>query len=127
MEADRKANVDLTHRGVRRPDEKDSINFFLPYLSGLNLNAHARVMEFAAMQFNPLRIGQQGSCCPLAGKGNRHGNYLKGDAWRRDCCRKHRITSIGCPQEQAKFCSSERICHTKQLSKRLSCFRLGPG
>jgi hypothetical protein len=61
MEADRKANVDLTHRGVRRPDEKDSINFFLPYLSGLNLNAHARVMEFAAMQFNPLRIGQQGN------------------------------------------------------------------
>jgi hypothetical protein len=59
------------HCGVRRPDEKDSINFFLPYLSGLNLNAHARVMEFAAMQFNPLRIGQQGKLlvAHLQGKG----------------------------------------------------------
>jgi hypothetical protein len=41
-----KASADLT--GVRRPDENDSINFFRAYLIGLNSNAHAPVMEFAA-------------------------------------------------------------------------------
>ena len=48
MEADPKASADLTHRGVRRSDENDSMNFFRVYLSDFNLNAHARVMEFAA-------------------------------------------------------------------------------
>jgi hypothetical protein len=43
-----KASADLTRRGVRRPDDKDSINFLRAYLSDFNLNAHARVMEFAA-------------------------------------------------------------------------------
>jgi hypothetical protein len=28
MEADRKADADLTHRGARQLDENDSINFF---------------------------------------------------------------------------------------------------
>jgi hypothetical protein len=48
MEADPKATADLTRRGVRQLDEKDSINFLRAYLSDFNLNAHARVMEFAA-------------------------------------------------------------------------------
>jgi hypothetical protein len=48
MEPDPKTSADLTRRGVRRLDEKDSINFLRAYLSDFNLNAHARVMEFAA-------------------------------------------------------------------------------
>jgi hypothetical protein len=48
MEADPKASADLTRRGVRRPDEKDSMNFLRAYLIHVNSNAHARVMEFAA-------------------------------------------------------------------------------
>jgi len=48
MEANPKATADLTRRGVRQLDEKDSINFLRAYLSDFNLNAHARVMEFAA-------------------------------------------------------------------------------
>jgi hypothetical protein len=61
----------------------------------------------------------------LTVKGNQHGKHLKGDSCRRNSCRKHRIPSIGCPQEQANFCSSERICRTKQARKRCSCFCLG--
>jgi hypothetical protein len=61
----------------------------------------------------------------LTVKGNQHGKHLKGDSCRRNSCRKHRIPSIGCPQEQANFCSSERICRTKQARERCSCFCLG--
>jgi hypothetical protein len=56
MEADRKASADLTRR-ARWLRENDSINFFRAYVSEVNLNAHERVMEFTAMQSNPLCIG----------------------------------------------------------------------
>jgi len=71
------------------------------------------------------RITRQSSCCPLTGKGNYHGKPLKGDSCCRNSCRKHRIPSIGCAQEQSNFCSSERICRAKQARKRRSCFCLG--
>jgi hypothetical protein len=48
MEPDPKTSADLTRRGMRRPDEKDSMNFLRACLSDFNSNAHARVMEFAA-------------------------------------------------------------------------------
>jgi hypothetical protein len=55
MEADRKASADLTRRAMAH--ENDSINFFRAYVSEVNLDAHERVMEFTAMQSNPLCIG----------------------------------------------------------------------
>jgi hypothetical protein len=72
------------------------------------------------------RITRQSSCWPLAHReGNHHGKPLKGDSCCRNSCRKHRIPSIGCAQEQSNFCSSERICRAKQARKRRSCFCLG--
>jgi hypothetical protein len=76
-------------------------------------------MEFAAMESNRLRVGNKASSCLLTrGEGN-HGKYLKTDFWRCNCSRKHRNSSIGCPQGEANFCSSEWICHAKQPKKRL--------